>query len=111
MSVKTTGFEFKRFYFDPEWWPDGTWHDEEEVTIDGKVADGETDLGEVSDNSIMVIQRGVVFSRTGKDLGSLEDHFKRWRKKQVTVSFVVEVHRDKEVAVREAIRAAGGKTK
>ena len=40
---------------------------------------------------------------------SVESYFKKWRKAQSTVSFVVECDKDKEGAVRSAVRAAGGR--
>lgn len=44
MATKTTGAEFKAFYSDKAWWPDGTWHEDEEVSIDGAQVDDDTDL-------------------------------------------------------------------
>ena len=39
MTVKTTGAEFKRFYADSEFWPEGASHEEEEILADGEEAD------------------------------------------------------------------------
>lgn len=50
MTTKTTGAEIKRFYADPEFWPeDGgdTWHEEELITIDGTPIDTEKGIAEI----------------------------------------------------------------
>ena len=39
MTVKTTGAEFKRFYADSEFWPEGASHEGEEILADGEEAD------------------------------------------------------------------------
>ena len=39
MTVKTTGAEFKRFYADSKFWPEGAWYEEEEILADGEEAD------------------------------------------------------------------------
>jgi hypothetical protein len=37
MATRTTGAEFKRFYKDRAFWPDGgIWHDDETVTVNGE---------------------------------------------------------------------------
>lgn len=33
MTVKTTGAEFKRFYNDTAFWPEGAWHEDEEIEV------------------------------------------------------------------------------
>ena len=67
MTVKTKGAEFKRFYFDPTIWPDGpdaTWHEDEEVTIDGEPAE-DGDLGDVADTA----KNAEFFGRPGVSKG------------------------------------------
>jgi len=104
MTVKTTGAEFKRFYADSEFWPEGAWHEEEEILADGE----ETDiLDDIPGNAVVSITGGIVFGIEGKE-PSLESWFRAWRKKQTTTSFVVEceiVDKDEVIA---AIIAAGG---
>lgn len=35
MSTNTTGAELKAFYADPSFWPEGAYHDDEEIVTDG----------------------------------------------------------------------------
>ena len=108
--MKTTGAEWKRFYTDPIAWPDGAWHEEEEITIDGREPPDDIDLADVSDSASMTVSGGIVFMSRNDDEGpTLELHFKRWRKAQKTVVLAIEVPRDLADAVALAVAAAGGK--
>lgn len=110
MAIKTTGAEWKKFYTDPDFWPDGTWHDDEEITVNGDVADADDNLEMIDDSAAVTVAGGVVFIHEGDDDGpTLEAYFKRWRKKQTTVFLSVEVSKDKVDAVAAAIAHAGGK--
>jgi hypothetical protein len=109
MSVRTNGAEWKRFYADPTFWPDGAYHEDEEITINGEAADWGVDLTAVADDAVMTVSHGVVFLGEDDSGPSLETHFKRWRRAQTTVCIACEVHRDKVDAVKSAIRAAGGR--
>lgn len=111
MTTKTTCAEFKLFYGDESWWPEGTWHEDQEVCIDYVPVDNDFDLSSVPDATWMTLAGGFVTNENGDDLGSFESYFRKWRKHQSTVFLSVEVDRDKEHAVRAAISAAGGKVK
>lgn len=111
MSIKCTGAELKAFYQseDPEFWPDGSWCEDEEITVDG--APVTENYQQIPDAAKVTVAGGYVFF-AGKDgdLGpSFEAHFKRWRKAQTTASIVVEVQKDKLESLVAAIAAAGGK--
>jgi hypothetical protein len=111
MAVKTTGAEFKRFYADKAFWPHGTWHEDEGITIDGQpfdYASGDI-LDEVSDSCVMTLAHGCVFRADSSEWGSFEGHFKKWRKAQTTTSLVIECPKELEAVVRAAIKAAGAK--
>lgn len=107
MTVKTFGAEFRQFYADADFWPEGAWHEDEEIEVDGLPPP--EDLDEIPNTSKMTIANGVVLGLPDLSEPSLEAHFKRWRKIQTTVSFVVECHKDAEEAMRLAVRAAGGR--
>ena len=109
MTVKTTGAEFKRFYFDDAYWPDGTWHEDEEIEVDGLPISEDLAIEDVSDAASMKITGGMVMVLADSSYPSVESYFKKWRKAQSTVSFVVECDKDKEGAVRSAVRAVGGR--
>ena len=107
--VKVTGSEWNRFYADTEAWPDGAWHEDEEITIDGKAPSDDFDFSAVADGAMLTVAGGVVYLNGLEEGPSLEAHFKRWRKRQTTSVLVVEVPHEAAEAVRAAIAAAGGK--
>lgn len=109
MTVKTTGAEFKRFYFDDAYWPDGTWHEDEEIEIDGNPISEDLAIEDIHNIAALKVTGGIVMGLADGSEPSVESYFKKWRKAQSTVSFVVECDKDKEGAVRAAIRAAGGR--
>lgn len=113
MSVMTTGAELKKFYNDKTAWPTGVWHEDEELEIDGVAIDRdkvELDIGkDIEDTAKVKVAGGFLMDDTGKDLGTFENHFKKWRKAQTSVFVSVEIPKDKEEAVLAAIKAAGGR--
>lgn len=112
MAAKTTGAEFKRFYDDPNIWPEnGTiWHEEEVVTVNGADSDSDCDFATIPDDASVVIEGGVVFGpEWDENNPTFEQYFKRWRKKQTTASLLVECDISKVDAVKAAIKAAGGR--
>lgn len=109
MSTKTSGAEFKKFYSDKLLWEDGTYHEDEEITIDGTVIDSnEHDLLFLSDNARVTLSGGYVKTDDGMDLGSFESYFKKWRREQDTVVLLVTVKKEALKAVKVAIINAGG---
>lgn len=112
MTVKTTGAEFKRFYNDSAFWPEGAWHEDEEIEVDGSPISGDLAIEDVPDNAILKLTGGYVLGLPNNDRGegpSLESHFKKWRKAQNTVSFVVECDKKDVGMLKETIRIFGGK--
>ena len=111
MTVKTTGAEIKRFYFDEAFWPEGVWHEDEDIEVNGSPLSEDGSIEEVPDDAVVKITGGAVIGLPGCGNGgpSFEGYFKKWRRAQSTVLFVVECAKDKKGAVRAAIRAAGGR--
>ena len=107
--VKVVGKEWNRFYSDAEAWPDGAWHEDEEITLDGKPIGDDFDLSTVPDAAVLTVANGAVYFRDTAAGPSLEAHFKRWRKQQATIYFVVEAPREVVDGVRAAVAASGGK--
>ena len=107
--IKTTGAEFKAFYSDPKWWPEGVFHEEAEIIINGEQSDDDTDLYAISDDAKISLKNGFVTNENGDDLGSFENFFRKWRNKQKTMIIVAKVSRDKLDDVISAIKAAGGR--
>ncbi|MDD2223678.1 MAG: hypothetical protein PHF42_09590 [Pseudomonas sp.] len=113
MTVKVTGAEFKKFYIDKNFWPEGRFHEEVEITIDvnGEVITNhlEYDLYAVPDDAKITLQGGCVQDEDGKEFGAIDTYFRKWRKKQTTTFLVVEVPLDKIETIKATINAAGGK--
>lgn len=109
MVAKANGAEFKRFYNDPQYWPEGAWHEDAMVVVDGAEAGAEFDLDAIADTAKVAIHAGVVFMPERDDPVSLETQFKRWRKEQSIRTLMVDVDVGKLDAVMAAIKAAGGK--
>ena len=113
MPTKTTGAEFKRFYNDDSFWPqdDGnTWHEDETITVNGVEQTDGVDTDTLPDDAVVTIADGIVFGpKWDGNEPSFETYFKRWRKQQSTVSFLVECDASKLDALKAAIKAAGGR--
>jgi hypothetical protein len=106
--IKTTGAEWKRFYTDDTYWPDGAWWDDGEVRINGEEADSEVSLSEIPDDCVITVDGGVVIRPDNDDDISIEEYFNLWKKQQTTVTFVVDVPKEHADAVRAAVTFAGG---
>lgn len=105
--IKTLGAEYKRFYDDETAWPDGAWHEEETLLVNGdEWSDGVT---EIPDNAIVNLSGGVVLGLPHGTQPSLETHFSRWRKRQTTTTILVECDLAKLDAIKLAVKAAGGR--
>lgn len=108
MATKTTGLEFNRFYAEP--WPDGQYHEDVELTINGESKDEWDDII-INDTDIIVIIGGIVCNDNDGSCVSFESFFKKWRKKQQTRILMVEVTADKLDNLVDVIKSAGGKIK
>ena len=113
MAVKTTGVEFKRFYADAEYWPEGedyVWHDEALILVNGAEMESEEGVDAIPDDAVVRIEGGLVFGpKWAGNEPTLETYFRRWRKQQSTVSFLVACDVSKRAAIEAAILAAGGR--
>lgn len=108
-TVKTTGAIWNLFYADKTAWPEGAYHDDTLVAVNGK-EDPDADLDALPLDAQIEIKCGyVVFpDRSDADLG---EHFLKWealQAKQGQVFGTFRVPTDKLEAVHQAILAAGG---
>lgn len=107
MTAKTTGLEFKAFYASQKFWPDGYYHEEEIVTVNGVAVDGyDHDYTSFADEDEISLSGGVVFNELCEDVGSLESHFKKWRKEQNESVLVFSVPKSRVEMVKAAVKAA-----
>lgn len=109
MVAKTNGAEFKRFYQDPEFWPDGAFHEDVIFKVDGETQEDGIDVQTLRDASVVTIEGGIVLGVFNDNEPSVEAYFKRWKKQQTLTSFLVECDVSKLEAVKAAITAAGGR--
>ncbi len=107
MTVKTTGAELVRFYNDREWWPEGRYHEEEQFKLNGVVVDDIPD--DISPKDAISIAGGYVTDDPGRDYGTFEGYFKRWRAKQNTSCFLVECNVNEVAYLKMEIKRLGGK--
>ncbi len=107
--VKTNGKEFKAFYNDKRFWPEGTYHEGESISIDGVECDSDNYYIMPDDVSV-VIRGGVVFRYDGRnDAEELESYFKRWRKKSKKRYIVIAIDHEKVDKVKKVVAKLGGK--
>jgi hypothetical protein len=109
MTVKTNDAEWKAFYNDAAAWPDGTWHEDEEITVDGEPVYGDVDFGSVSDECAMTVKGGVVYLSIDQEGPTLETYFRRWKEKQTTATILVKLPKDKLGDFGAALAAFGAK--
>ena len=108
MAIRATGAEFRKYYADEAFWPEGSFHDDAVITINGR-QDDDADLTAVQDTDDLVISGGSVYAFDfSTRISSMEQHFQDWRKLQTTRSILVEAPANKLEQVMTAIRDAGG---
>lgn len=109
--IKTTGAEFWRFYNDDAYWPEGAWHEDSVVKVNGQVVE-DYDEHTIPNDAQVEIDGGVILlDERGDKSVNFETQFKKWRKAQDTTVLFVDCPNDKLDAIKAAIKAAGGKVK
>lgn len=115
MATIVSGLEFKRFYADPAFWPEGTWHDDTVLVVDGRTLPHDEDPAGVADASTVELGGGFVCEipaglGVGDDM-ALKDYFLLWRKQQTTVTLVVDCPRERLDSIMAAVAHAGGEVR
>ncbi|MEJ6002501.1 hypothetical protein [Paucibacter soli] len=106
MSITLTGAQFKRYYEDPAWWPDGAFHDDNEIFVNGTKTD-DLDVESMKDTDKVEIRGGIVCYDDGDDM-DMVSHASEWLKAQSTAALMIEAPLDKLDAIKAAVIAAGG---
>lgn len=101
--MKVRGAEWKAFYSDDEFWPEGVYHDDDDIAING-VSGDDIDTMNVKDEDIVSFTCGyMMFEARGQDLPkhlsecefkgsvSLITYFKRWQKLQKVRYVTIEI--------------------
>jgi hypothetical protein len=105
MRITAAGAEWKAFYQDEAYWPEGAYHDDTDIMVDGVVAE-DIDLSEVGDDATLTVRGGFV--EINNRVVPLVDHFLAWRKGRTTRTLVIDVPPEHYDAVRLAAESAGG---
>jgi monoamine oxidase len=110
-AVKMSGKDFKDFYNDPTLWAGEAYHDDVLILVNGAefVSDAlDGDASTIADTDQVVVEYGVYYAPDGadKDLAAVA---RRWLKARSTTTLLVEVAKDKQVALVAAVKAAGGR--
>ena len=106
--MKTTGAEFSKFYSDPVMWPKGNYHDDDDITVNGK---DNAELDSVSDNAVVEFTCGVVFNGNNEELNSFPSYFKKWKKAQTTDFLTIEVPKTATATVTAWLKGQGCKVR
>ena len=107
--VKTTGAVWNVFYADKVAWPEGAFHDDTLLAINGH-QEPECEIENLPVDALVEILSGYVVLPGGADV-DLEEHFVRWQAGQIgtqVVAGVFRVEKSRLDAVRRAILDAGG---
>lgn len=109
MATKTSGKELKAFYADASFWKEGVWHEDEEILVNGQAVE-DLEIANLNDTDEISIAGGYIFGPdwTHTEGPSFESFFRRWKKQQTTVTFVVQCDLNRADAIKAAIRVAGG---
>lgn len=108
MTLKLKGADLKAFMEDREFWWDGRWYEEAELSINGGPWfdwDGE----EIKDTDSLRWRGGVVYDGPDdRDGYGLQPKLLAWLKGRVHTLVVLEIHKDHLAAVKELINATPG---
>ena len=105
-----TGKEWKDFMGDATVWSPGAFYDDSEVTINGKVFEGDDD--EVVATDVIRVYGGVFYPTSNfatENVHNFEAVIKAWKRAQVFDTLVVVIPKDQTAALTEFLKTVGGK--
>ena len=113
--TELNGAEWKAFYSDEAFWPEGNdevegrVHDDVLIHLNGSPSDQMLDDPDsIKDSDKLVIESGYVATDWMEYIDELDAYFESWRKQQDTVTFVVRCNPKDLDAVKSAVKNAGG---
>lgn len=107
-QITTNGKTWNAYYADNTAWPEGSYHDDCEISVTENGVEIFAELGNVPNEASMVIRGGVVISADRDKPQDLCKHFLTWLEKQTFAFGGFQVPKDRLEAVSAAIVAAGG---
>lgn len=96
-----------------EQWPQGWWADDSCIVVAGEVIENDDFDPKTFDafarDTEIQIDSGTIYTHEDDKKGvDLKQHFLKWRKNSKIATLIVEIDREKEQDLRNAILAAGG---
>lgn len=109
MIVTMTGQQWKAFYADETYWPEGRYHDDQIVHLNGTASNVPvSDHLSVKDTDEVSVTYGDVLDKGNVYVADLVEYAKEWLDKVTKTQLLVQCPDDKVSAVIEAILEAGG---
>lgn len=103
--MKTNVAEFRRFYADNSYWPEGSWIDDWYIEVDGKEIDPD-DIDVASGTSTVTVQAQVYFDANDiENSVSLDTFFHHWKKLQTHTKVVLEIPVDSIDCLRQSAKS------
>lgn len=103
-AVKTTGAEFAKYYADPKVWPDGAYHDREEISVNGEYVD---EYDDISGDARVLIECGDVIFEDGSSV-EMTKHFRKWKKSQTTAFITIECDKNLVEQIKSELKKISG---
>ena len=108
-GIKIDGLTLKQFFEDKAEWPGDTYYEEEEIFVDGEAVDADTDISKIADAAAVRIEQGVMYIEGNMEKAvSMPSRIRAWLKRRNSVRLLVEVPKEYEGAMRNAIKHHNG---
>lgn len=109
MTVSMTGQQWKAFYADEAYWPEGRYHDDEIILLNGTPGRAPVEAHlDIKDTDQITVAYGDVMSKGNVYFADLVEYAKEWLDKVTKTQILVQCPDDKVSAVVQAILDAGG---
>ncbi len=113
VGVTMSGAEFRAFYNDGAVWPEGAYHDDAIVRVDGKVFIGDEaknggDASSLSPACVVHIDQGWIFNPQSGETEDLCDVASKWLTAQKNDHFVVSLPKGQREALAALVATLGG---
>lgn len=107
--IKTSGAEFKRYYNDEAAWPEGAFHEDALIHVNGvSMGDDGIYVDAIDDNAEVVFESGIVMGLANDADMEMADHFAQWKRAQIFTSVIVDIEPEKLAQLEAAVLAMGG---
>lgn len=109
MAVTMTGQQWKAFYADTNYWPEGRYHDDQIFLLNGQQSNlPASDHESLSDTDTITVVQGDVMGKGVVYVADLELYAQEWLDKLTKTQMVIQCPDDKVEAMVQAVLEAGG---